>query len=242
MSELDPQHRQHLLEQITAWLDELDDAEPAPPGIAPEILHSTTAPAPDLFSLLGQLTALTRETQLQSRATNRLHTELSTKLEALTQSMSNTDALTRKLGEVRRETRLEMMHEVLDIRDRFTRGVEEAQRRLAALRGFWSHFTHRHILQALIDGNLLARERLDEMLRRFGIHEIFCLDQPFDPARMKATEIIYTTTVSPGTVVEVFRPGYTSNGRVLRFAEVKVVAGTPGSKQPAVENDPSQER
>jgi molecular chaperone GrpE (heat shock protein) len=36
--------------------------------------------------------------------------------------------------------------------------------------------------------------------------------------------------VSPGIVLEVFRPGYTSNGRVLRFAEVKVVAGTPATE------------
>jgi molecular chaperone GrpE (heat shock protein) len=44
---------------------------------------------------------------------------------------------------------------------------------------------------------------------------------------MRAVEVVETTAAPPGTVVEVFRPGYASNGRVLRFAEVKVVAGAP---------------
>jgi molecular chaperone GrpE (heat shock protein) len=39
---------------------------------------------------------------------------------------------------------------------------------------------------------------------------------------------------APGTVVEVFRPGYLSNGRVLRVAEVKVVGG---SAAPTGEHD-----
>lgn len=241
MSGLDSQQRQQLLERIVAWLDELAEAEPTPPGIAPEVMQSA-APAPDLFALFGQLTALTRETQLQSRATNRLHTELSAKLETLSQTAGNADTVARKLGEVRREARMEMLNELLDIRDRFTRGLDEAQRRLAALRGFWARFAQRDTLQALIDGNRLARERLDDVLQRLDIHEIPCLGQPFDPTLMKAAEVVHTTSASPGTVIEVFRAGYTSNGRVLRFAEVKVVAGAPGSKQQTVITDPPQER
>src|SRR5262245_56746072 len=76
MSGVDPERRRSLLEAVATWLDELETAEPMPPGVAPEVIQSA-APAPDLFSVLSQLTALTRETQLQGRATNRLHTELS---------------------------------------------------------------------------------------------------------------------------------------------------------------------
>jgi molecular chaperone GrpE (heat shock protein) len=102
--------------------------------------------------------------------------------------------------------------------------VEEAQRRLAGLHGFWARFAPREVLAALVEGNLLARERLDDLLRRLDVREIPCLGKPFDPTLMQAAEVVHTTTASPGTVLEVFRPGYISNGRVLRFAEVRVVA------------------
>ena len=59
--------------------------------------------------MLSQLTALTRETQLQGRATNRLHAELSAKLDHLAANQLSPDALARKLGDIRREARLEVM-------------------------------------------------------------------------------------------------------------------------------------
>src|SRR5207247_7205379 len=66
MSALDLHRRRQLLEAVAVWLDQLGEAEPAPSGVAQEVMASPE-PAPDLFSLLGQLTALTRETQLQGR-------------------------------------------------------------------------------------------------------------------------------------------------------------------------------
>jgi molecular chaperone GrpE (heat shock protein) len=46
---------------------------------------------------------------------------------------------------------------------------------------------------------------------------------------MQAVEVVQASDAAPGTVLEVFRPGYTSNGRVLRVAEVKVVGGMPAA-------------
>jgi len=223
MSGLAPEQRRHILEAVTTWLDALAEAEPPLPGVAPEA-GLATAPVPDLLSMLGQLTALTRETQLQGRATNRLHAELSAKLDHLAEHQLRADTLTRKLGDLRREARFEVITELLEVRDRFSRGVEEAQRRLAGLRGFWARFAQREVLAALVEGNVLARERLDDLLRRLDVHEMPCLGQPFDPTLMRAVEVVHTTTAAPGTVVDVFRPGYISNDRVLRCAEVRVVA------------------
>jgi len=228
MSALDLHRRRQLLEAVATWLDQLGEAESAPSGVAQEVMASPE-PAPDLFSLLGQLTALTRETQLQGRTTNRLHTDLSAALDKLTENLTSPEVVARKLAEARREARLEVIAEVLEVRDRFTRGLSEAQRRLAALRGIRARLGQRPVLEALVAGNTLAGERLDDLLRRCDVREIPCLGKPFDPTLMQAVEVVHTTTASPGTVLEVFRAGYTSNGRVLRFAEVKVVAGTPGS-------------
>jgi len=225
----EPDARHHLRETVTRWLDDLDEAEPAPAGLAPEVLASPE-PAPDLFALLGQLTALTRETQLQGRATNRLHTDLSAALERLAQSVTTADVVARRLAEARREARLEVIGELLEVRDRLTRGLDEARRRLAALRGLRARLGQRPVLAALVEGAALARERLDDTLRRYDVQEIACHGEPFDPALMRAVEVVETAAAPPGTVVEVFRPGYASDGRVLRFAEVKVVAGAPSTR------------
>jgi molecular chaperone GrpE len=186
-------------------------------------------PAPDLFSLLSQLTALTRETQLQSRATSRLHADLSAALTQLTEATSSPEVIARKLTEARREARLEMLMEFLDVRDRLSRGLTEAQRRIEGLQGFRAHFGQRPVLEALLEGNLLARERFDDLLRRLDVQEIPCVGRPFDPTLMQAVEVAQAAEQAPGTVLEVFRPGYISNGRVLRVAEVKVVGGLPAT-------------
>lgn len=222
MSVPDPDACARLREIVARWLDELDTPEPSPEGVAPEVLTSAEE-APDLSTLLGQLVALTREVQLQGRATNRLHADLSTAVEQMNQSLTPS----RQLAEARREARHEMIGELLEVRDRLTRGLDEARRRLAALRGLRARLGQRPVLAALVEGTSLARERLDDALRRLDVHEIACHGEPFDPTLMRAVEVVEGAAAPPGTVIEVFRPGYTSNGRVLRFAEVKVAAGAP---------------
>src|ERR671918_888947 len=105
-----------MLRGLATWLNDLADAEPPPPGVAPEVMESAE-PVPDLFSVLSQLAALTRETQLQGRATNRLHTELSQRLATLTENLSSPETITKKLVEARREARLEVIAELLEVRD-----------------------------------------------------------------------------------------------------------------------------
>lgn len=222
---LGPERRLALLQEVAAWLDELDDAEPPPPGLAPGTMPAPDQ-EPDLFSLLAQLAALTRETQLQGRATNRLHAELGAALERLAESVGSPDAIAKKLAEARREARLELVAELLEARDRFMRGLEEARRRLTGLSGLRARFGQRPVLEALVEGNGLALDRLDDALRRLDVHEIAALGKPFDPRVMRAVEVAASSTAPPGTVLEVFRAGYTADGRVLRFAEVKV-AGNP---------------
>ena len=222
---LDPERRRAFLASVEGWLDELGEAEPPPAGLAPEAIPAPDH-VPDLYSLLAQLAALTRETQLQGRATNRMHAELGPVLERLAESVSSPDAIAKRLADARREARLELMAELLDVRDRLARGLEEARRRLAGLRGLRARFGQRAVLEALAEGNALALERLDDALERLDVHEIASLGQPFDPRAMRAVEVAATSAAPVGTVLEVFRAGYAADGKVLRFAEVKV-AGPP---------------
>lgn len=227
---MNDERRRQLAHTLLSWLDELAESETAPPGLAPELTGSAE-PEPDLFTLLGQLTALTRETQLVGRATSRLHAELSATLEKLAATTSGPEVVARKLAEARREARVELAVELLDVRDRLSRGLAEAERRLAALRGIRAWFGRRPVLAALIEGNRFARERLDDLLGRLDAREIACLGKPFDPTLMQAAEVVETSSAPPGTVIEILRPGYTSSGRVIRFAEVKVAAGVPPAQE-----------
>jgi molecular chaperone GrpE len=224
----DPERRRDRVQRVAAWLDELEEPEPPPSGLAPEAM-STPAQVPDLFSLLAQLAALTRETQLQGRATNRLHTELGTTLERLAERVSSPEALARKLAEARREARLELAGELLEVRDRLARGLAAARRRLAGLRGLRARLGQRPVLDALVEGDALALERLDDALRRLDVREIAAEGQPFDPRVMRAVEVATAGAAPPGTVLEVFRAGYTADGRILRVAEVKVAAAPPAA-------------
>jgi len=226
MSSIDPERRRALLASITRWIDDLTEPEPAPPGLAPDAI-SDSGQMPDLYSLLAQLAALTRETRLQGRATNRLHGELGPALERLSEHTSSPDAIVRKLADARREARLEVVAELLEARERFARGLDEARRRLAGLRGLRARLGQRPVLEALVDGNALALERLDDALRRLDVHEIPALGKPFDPRSMRAVEEVAGSTAPAGTVLDVFRTGYSADGRVLRFAEVKVAGNRP---------------
>ncbi len=223
----DPQRRRALLATIETWLDELAEPEPPPAGIAPEILSAADR-GPDLYSLLAQLAALTRETQLQGRATNRLHAELSDTLNRLLEQQAGSqDTVAKRLAEARREARMELVAELLEARDRLARGLAEARSRLEALRGLRARLGQRPVLQALVDGNTMALDRLDDTLRRLDVHEIPAQGKPFDPRVMRAVEVTDAPAAVPGTVLDVFRAGYTADGRVLRFAEVRVAGGAP---------------
>src|SRR5216110_2965936 len=72
-----------------------------------------------------------------------------------------------------------------------------------------ARFGQRPVLAALVEGNGLALDRLDDALRRLDIHEIPSLGKPFDPRVMRAVEVAATSAAPPGTVLEVFRAGYT---------------------------------
>ena len=50
MSGLDPEHRRHVLEAVAVWLDELAEAEPPLPGVAPETVPSAEAARPVYYA------------------------------------------------------------------------------------------------------------------------------------------------------------------------------------------------
>ena len=158
-------------------------------------------------------------------------------------------------GAARQQVCEELVDLLLDVRDRLVRGRDLARACLADRgggegRAHWLRLQSRcngigdllarlvrlgrgappsrdtQALQALLDGQELALQRLDEALRELGITPITCRGLPFDPRRMRAVEVDASADAAPGTVLDVFRIGYEWDGRVYRAAEVKVARPT----------------
>lgn len=76
----------------------------------------------------------------------------------------------------------------------------------------------------LTDGIRLVQSELQAALERVGITQDAPVGQPFDPHVHEAVAQQPAEGVEPGTVIEVFSPGYRVGDEVLRAAKV-VVAG-----------------
>jgi molecular chaperone GrpE len=76
----------------------------------------------------------------------------------------------------------------------------------------------------LTDGIRLVQSELQSALERVGITQDAPVGQPFDPHVHEAVAQQPAEGVAPGTVIEVFSPGYRVGDEVLRAAKV-VVAG-----------------
>lgn len=89
-------------------------------------------------------------------------------------------------------------------------------------------------LAKFAEGVELTERELLNVLERYGIKRIDPVGQPFDHNLHQAMMQVENATQPPGTVVQVFQPGYTIHGRLLRPAMVTVAkgspAGAPGAK------------
>ena len=81
-------------------------------------------------------------------------------------------------------------------------------------------------LKTLIDGVSMTEREFFNVLERNGVKRIDPAGQPFNPHQHQAMVEIEQPDVTPGTVVQVYQPGYTLGGdRVLRPAMVVVAKG-----------------
>jgi molecular chaperone GrpE len=221
---VDWEERERILQQVEQWLDALGEAEPAPLGVPDELL---TDNAPDLFSLLGGLAALTREVQLGSRATHRLHGDITAAVSQLAEVGRSREQQARDVADARRDARREVAHELVGLRERFARGLAEAEQALGSRRLF-ARMAFGGTVRTLIEGSRLTLDRVDELLRRLDVREIPAAGKPFDPHLMRVVETTADRSVPPDTVSKVVRAGYLFGDQVLRHADVVVRPGLQG--------------
>jgi molecular chaperone GrpE len=80
---------------------------------------------------------------------------------------------------------------------------------------------------SIIAGVAAVRDQALGVLARFGFTRSDDLGLPFDPARHEAAQLVDAPGAEPGTVVAVLRPGYTTDGGMLRPAMVAVARRPP---------------
>lgn len=79
--------------------------------------------------------------------------------------------------------------------------------------------------KAVIDGIKLVSDQLRSVLGQHGLKEIDPAGQPFDPKFHESVAQQPSDEVAEGHVLQVLRPGYLLNDRLLRAASVVVSSG-----------------
>jgi molecular chaperone GrpE len=81
------------------------------------------------------------------------------------------------------------------------------------------------VLASLVAGYGMGLQRVERALARSGLQPISTVGRPFDPERMEAVEAVSGSGRPAGEVLEEVRRGYLYDGRVFRFAQVRVAKG-----------------
>jgi molecular chaperone GrpE len=77
-------------------------------------------------------------------------------------------------------------------------------------------------LSALLSGYTMNLERIERSLRKYNLEPIQALGTPFDPETMESLDGVAGTGRPHNEVVEEVQRGYTLNGKVFRYARVRV--------------------
>jgi molecular chaperone GrpE len=94
-------------------------------------------------------------------------------------------------------------------------------------------------LKSLVDGVSMTEREFLNVLERFGVKRVTPKGEMFNPHQHQAMMEMQNLEVAPGTILDVFQPGYTIEDRVLRPAMVVVAKGGAKATKP-VEGAPAE--
>ncbi len=81
------------------------------------------------------------------------------------------------------------------------------------------------LLSSLVTGYTMSLQRIERALLQHGLESVPTTAERFDPERMEVVEAVADSGRPSGEVVEEVRRGYLWNGRVFRYAQVRVAKG-----------------
>jgi molecular chaperone GrpE len=119
----------------------------------------------------------------------------------------------REMATLKRESLSDFLKEFFGALDDLDRAIAEGE--------------NKHDYETFHDGVKLVRGNLWKALEGAGVRTIPAEGRPFDPAVHEALTTVPSSERAPGTVLEVFQPGYALDDFVLRPAKVIVAAESP---------------
>lgn len=227
---LTPARIDAVLAEFRCWLE----------ALATETEPTTTAERVDLFTLIGQFTALRHEVNMQTKATRAATEQATEAIKQLSQPTEQEDGA---------EPLVKALIDIADALALSMRQVDKAQTAaVEALRpkdsvlntppqGFFAKLFGRAalptqnndvfeklrpLLAGVSDGYALSLRRVERLLPEYGLETFACVGEPFDPEFMEVLEVVDDPGQASGTIVEEVRQGYLRDGKVFRFALVKV--------------------
>jgi molecular chaperone GrpE len=88
----------------------------------------------------------------------------------------------------------------------------------------------RCLVDSIVTGYGMSLQRLERSLQQHGLEPIQCVGETFDPESMEVVEVVPEFGRTGSEVIEEVRRGYLWQGRVFRFAQVKVARPGDGKQ------------
>ena len=123
-----------------------------------------------------------------------------------------------EIEEARRQTASGLLLRIVAVRDDIQRALDLVPEDVAA--------------EGWAEGLALVMRNIDSALEAEGVTRTAVLGMPFEPWECEAVQYEETDRAAEGTVVSVFREGFSHRGKVLRAAQV-VVARRPETDEAA---------
>jgi len=183
--------------------------------------------APDLHSLLAELTALKGEVKVEARQFKNTLDSLSSALAIV--EIDNKTLATELAASAERfeqqkiEMQRSMLLEMLEIYDRLSLGGELLHN-YQPVKSFFKKSRKKDVrfIKRFEEGQLMAIKRFEQVLGNYQVRAIACVGELLDPLIMSAVETAQDKQFANGIVLEELRKGFLFQDQVLRLAEVKV--------------------
>lgn len=240
-SVLTPDYIESILADFRAWL-----------GNPPSEARASPAEAVDLHTLVAQFTALRHEVNLQTRAVRQQQEQNAETLRQFGDGLRLLEERARQEPvDDEGERVASLLNALVDAADAQQLAVRELARVAATVTaplkeappaaptrlGRWLGLDRiaavlqarsseldrvRETIDAAATGLTLGLHRLERIMARHGLEPVSALGRPFDPETMEAVEAVAMSDRPAGEVLGELRRGYLLNGRLFRFAQVKV--------------------
>lgn len=211
-----PQWKQDMLDEFSAWLDEIDE-------LSDQSTATPVAREPDLETLLREFTALRQEVKLQARTGSKIGDLVTLLSEDLNKKFHTIEKLEKTLNEkipqARRESKRQAIAMFFDILEAINRTAESMEQ--SSLPVLLTPSSRKKALEELMMPLGLLKSKVTHLMCQIDLQEVAAEGKKYNSLQMRAAHTSQTGAIS-NTVTGILRQGYLLDGELVRTAEVIV--------------------